>query len=1119
MSQISKMAHSHEQNKKRKNPIITDPPNLQNGSQNTLSNTLSNKDSISIDRNSSTNARKSPTPAKKEINLEDAAAKNKRGLGPQLKNAPDSKAKSKFNRNPDDKNSKDPNQATRTQQPNVQASDRNITLASQQNQARGLNNTTGRLEEHLSKPVNIETPRNHSLNQRATDPKNNGNRAQFLNKAEQRTISYQKPTRGKIMNLVNSKIMNHQENPPNDKNQKLIEPNIANSKNRSISNKIKKSEQNNTDKPKARIRDVSLNNNDIDIDSQNRRGPMIVARSKKGGGEDPVNQHSKDSKDQNNTSCGENIHKSQYDMDKFPNTNVDIKSKYEMAKISVSILPSQQTLKDGPIQKTQNGKTIILDKDDDGKSGKVSPTKGGKSRKGSPKKSPTKMVMNDNAKIKLYNFASDAKTVDKKPAKDNNEHRTSTLKISRPTTPHGRPPSGSPLKIKNPAVVLPKDRSSKLLTELATKDAYKYPGLKEPKLKASGATISQSPAGYVESDGNEMSANDKKLVVQMVEKKGKPKNYSIMSRQDKALEKQSDALPTTDGGYHAGPELIDTRKKKIHQYQREAKKLWDGYFDKQKEVRWDMFEDYLIDQVQVQLMANKEEGYGFCRKVYWRKYLKFVYETVGKKAKSNEILREQPEIPFYKDKNELLVYKGTTVRADDFVSYNEQEGFTNTFWLKIREFICEDGESIEPLPFRRYHLDRVKYDYCCGSVYYGNFRNGYKQGKGCLKLMSKDLYNGEFNKGKKEGHGKMIYKCYQKFTKLVYEGSFKNDLRHGYGSLFIDTDSKFSGDWEFGLQKYGVYNGHDGQNYVGSWNGGKINQEGVLKHDGKEFKGIMENGEFVTGQIKNDATGNQIVKGEGNIGKTTRIENYNFIYEGDMLDDKEHGYGVKTWTNGVVYKGTWVNGKENGQGEWSSPIKAISKKEDDVGVQTDIEEILGYDKYKGNFLAGQFHGKGEMYWQNGNIYLGNFKNGLYNGKGRVDYKALDIQSNQNIDKLYYEGDFRHGIYHGQGKIEYFNGDIYIGGFCEGKRQGKGKLVMKSKMDDDKQQEYTEYYDGDWFRDKYEGYGVFNHSIKGVMYQGYWRYGKMHGKGSYRIEGHQDLVDGIFCDGDLLEIKF
>lgn len=38
----------------------------------------------------------------------------------------------------------------------------------------------------------------------------------------------------------------------------------------------------------------------------------------------------------------------------------------------------------------------------------------------------------------------------------------------------------------------------------------------------------------------------------------------------------------------------------------------------------------------------------------------------------------------------------------------------------------------------------------------------------------------------------------------------------------------------------------------------------------------------------------------------------------------------------------------------------------------------------------------------------------------------------------------------------------------------------------------------------------------VVYRGYWRKGKKHGKAEFRTTREEKFIDAVFCDGQMLE---
>lgn len=89
------------------------------------------------------------------------------------------------------------------------------------------------------------------------------------------------------------------------------------------------------------------------------------------------------------------------------------------------------------------------------------------------------------------------------------------------------------------------------------------------------------------------------------------------------------------------------------------------------------------------------------------------------------------------------------------------------------------------------------------------------------------------------------------------------------------------------------------------------------------------------------------------------------------------------------------------------------------------------DKYAGQMLNEQMHGRGIFTCTQGYVYTGEFKNGKPNGLGKLVY--------DNGDK--YEGTFLDDMLHGQGVYFYANGDSYRGEFMNDLPNGHGVYVL------------------------------------------------------------------------------
>lgn len=91
-----------------------------------------------------------------------------------------------------------------------------------------------------------------------------------------------------------------------------------------------------------------------------------------------------------------------------------------------------------------------------------------------------------------------------------------------------------------------------------------------------------------------------------------------------------------------------------------------------------------------------------------------------------------------------------------------------------------------------------------------------------------------------------------------------------------------------------------------------------------------------------------------------------FIYEGEFVDNKMVGKGLKIW-------------------------------------------LKNNKRYIGDFLNDEPHGYGTLTYQNGDIYEGEFKNGEPDGVGVFKWS-----------NYIYEGEFQNGTFHGEGDLTHKN---------------------------------------------------------------------------------------------------
>ena len=101
------------------------------------------------------------------------------------------------------------------------------------------------------------------------------------------------------------------------------------------------------------------------------------------------------------------------------------------------------------------------------------------------------------------------------------------------------------------------------------------------------------------------------------------------------------------------------------------------------------------------------------------------------------------------------------------------------------------------------------------------------------------VYEGEWKDGFCSGHGTMIYPDGKK-----YEGSFEFGKREGYGELTWDNGNSFyKGFWHDDLREgFGETESQNGFCYVGEWAKGKINGYGKKVNNGSVIYGLWKSG-------------------------------------------------------------------------------------------------------------------------------------------------------------------------------------------------------------------------------------------------------------------------------------
>ena len=229
---------------------------------------------------------------------------------------------------------------------------------------------------------------------------------------------------------------------------------------------------------------------------------------------------------------------------------------------------------------------------------------------------------------------------------------------------------------------------------------------------------------------------------------------------------------------------------------------------------------------------------------------------------------------------------------------------------------------------------------------------------------------------------------------------------------------------------------------------------------------------------------------------TDKIEEYNFIYHGEIENGLRHGRGNCNYSNGNVYNGEYQNGKREGTGvyQWSDGDAYNGEwkagKIEGRGLYKWGQGQFKSDEYNGEWKAGMFEGRGIYKHASGDVYDGEWKDDKTEGRGIYKHVLGDA----------YDGEWKAGKKEGMGLIKWSDGDLYYGHLKAGNREGRGIYKYTS----------GEAYYGEFKAGKVEGRGVFRF-VNGGIYYGDWKDDLKEGRGAFKsASGH--AYDGVWKAG-------
>ncbi len=263
----------------------------------------------------------------------------------------------------------------------------------------------------------------------------------------------------------------------------------------------------------------------------------------------------------------------------------------------------------------------------------------------------------------------------------------------------------------------------------------------------------------------------------------------------------------------------------------------------------------------------------------------------------------------------------------------------------------------------------MKKSYANGVIYEGEVNSSQEpHGQGKKTYPNGDFYEGEWKNGRLSGHGICV------MGKERYNGTFLNDC--------------FDGD--------GTYKYENGASYSGAWSADKWNGEGILTlADGTKIECEWKNGK-IPADVSITYTDSSVYNGKLAPVSTSEEKDYT---SGKINLNDWRGQGTYTRADGSELSGTWsgymhgdsITLKSSDGGHAVGKIAGGEFIPSDAPKNSSIDfnKLFSHaslapkaDEYEGETnRRGEYHGKGILKYQSGEVYSGNFAYGKWYGTG------------------------------------------------------------------------------------------------------------------------------------------
>ncbi|GET89504.1 hypothetical protein, conserved [Leishmania tarentolae] len=310
--------------------------------------------------------------------------------------------------------------------------------------------------------------------------------------------------------------------------------------------------------------------------------------------------------------------------------------------------------------------------------------------------------------------------------------------------------------------------------------------------------------------------------------------------------------------------------------------------------------------------------------------------------------------------------------------------------------------------------------YYNGDVYEGEWRDNCRHGRGKLRKVDGEVYDGDWVFDQRHGNGKIMYP-----NGSLFKGSMECNQRNGEGIMRFANGDEFFGTFKKDrIDGHGTMRYRNGDVYEGAWRGQLRHGQGkyTLKRTGATM-----HGEFQSGLIHGEGTVivpgvstfvGLFVRGERTIGTMHWHQQQS---QAERVNDDAAEAAVAAAAATSESPESSLLDTTASPGPVTPTLRGTSSGSATATIGASIvagkANSTNYLCYQGQWAGEHMHGKGLLWYTNGDFYAGYFHNSRRHGAGNMRYAAEQAE---------FSGQYVHGIRHGLGILQRANKSIQAG---------------------------------------------------------------------------------------------